>query len=95
MTSREAMRWTFDAVTVNPARAMHLEGYGLEKGCKANFVLLQANDPIEAIRLKPARLAVVRGGKVICETPESVSALAIDGRPNAVNGADYAPKAAR
>ena len=30
MTSREAMRWCFDAVTVNPARAMHLEGYGLE-----------------------------------------------------------------
>ncbi|MBC8037709.1 MAG: amidohydrolase family protein, partial [Rhizobiales bacterium] len=24
MTSREAMRWTFDAVTVNPAKAMHL-----------------------------------------------------------------------
>ncbi len=95
MTGREAMRWTFDAVTINPARAMHLEGYGLEKGCKANFVLLQANDPIEAIRLKPARLAVVRGGKVICETPENISVLAIDGRPNAVNGADYAPKAAR
>jgi cytosine deaminase len=91
MTSREAMRWTFDAVTVNPARAMHLQGYGLAKGCRANFVILQATDPIEAIRLKANRLKVVRDGKIIAETPEIVSTLAIDGRPQAVNGADYAP----
>ena len=52
MTSREAMRWCFDAVTVNPAKAMHLERYGLEKGCKADMVVLQAKDPIEAIRLE-------------------------------------------
>ena len=92
MTSREAMRWTFDAVTVNPAKAMHLEGYGLAKGCKANFVILQARDPIEAIRLKANRLAVVRGGKIIAETAERISKLQIDGRPKTVNGADYAPK---
>jgi cytosine deaminase len=91
MTSREAMRWTFDAVTINPAKAMHLEGYGLAKGCKANFVILQARDPIEAIRLKANRLAVVRGGKIIAETPEIISTLAIDGRPPVVNGAKYAP----
>jgi cytosine/creatinine deaminase len=91
MTSREAMRWTFDAVTVNPAGAMHLEGYGLAKGCRANFVVLQARDPIEAIRLKANRLTVVRHGKVIVETPEIYSILSIDGRPQAVNGANYAP----
>src|SRR5439155_17841456 len=39
MTSREAMRWCFDAVTVNPAKAMHLESYGLEKGCHADMVV--------------------------------------------------------
>jgi cytosine deaminase len=92
MTSREAMRWTFDAVTVNPARAMHLEGYGLAKGRRANFVVLQARDPIEAIRLKANRLKVVRGGKIISETPEIVSTLAIEERPPTVNGAEYAPE---
>ncbi len=91
MTSREAMRWTFDAVTVNPAKAMHLDGYGLEKGCKADFVLLQARDPIEAIRLKANRLKVVRGGKVIAETAEQSAAIHIEGRPATVNGAAYAP----
>ena len=94
MTSREAMRWAFDAVTVNPARAMHLEGYGLEKGCHADFVVLQAKDPIEAIRLKANRLQVVRRAKVIAETPERVSALNLPGRPPAINGADYAPPSA-
>jgi cytosine deaminase len=92
MTSPEAMRWAFDAVTVNPAKALHLDGYGLAKGCKADFVLLQAKTPVEALRLKANRLKVVKGAKVIAEAPERVSALHLDGRPATVNGADYAPK---
>lgn len=92
MTGREDMRWCFDAVTVNPAKALRLEGYGLEKGCHADMVILQAKDPIEAIRLKPARLWVIRRGTVIAETPERVTALHLEGRPKTVNAADYAPK---
>jgi cytosine deaminase len=93
MTSREAMRWSFDAVTVNPAKIMHLDGYGLDKGCNADFVILQAKDPIEAIRLKANRLKVIRRGKVVAETPERNAALELAGRPKIVNGADYAPSA--
>ena len=92
MTSREAMRWAFDAVTINPARTMGLDGYGLEPGCHADFVVLQARDPIEAIRLKANRLFVVRRGQVIAETAERVSQLRLDGRPSSVNGAAYAPQ---
>ena len=91
LTSREAMRFCFDAVTVNPARAMHLDGYGLEVGCNADMVVLQAADPIEAIRLKARRLAVIRRGKVIAETAAQVTTLALDGRPATVDPADYAP----
>ena len=91
MTSQEQMAWAVDAVTVNPAKAMHLEGYGLEKGCNADFVVLQAKSPVEALRLKANRLKVVKRGKVIAETPERVAALHLDGRPTTVNGADYAP----
>ncbi|MBL8894314.1 MAG: amidohydrolase family protein [Rhizobiales bacterium] len=94
LTSRADMRWCFDAVTANPARAMHLQGYGLDKGSNADFVLLQAKDPIEAIRLKATRLAVVRRGKVIAETAERVTNLHLEGRPSRINGADYAPKPA-
>ncbi|HMB75229.1 MAG TPA: amidohydrolase family protein [Kiloniellaceae bacterium] len=94
MTSRDDMRFAFQAVTENPARVMNLEGYGLVPGCRADMVLLQANDPIEAIRLKPARLKVIRAGKVIAETPPKVARLALDGRPANVDGKDYQPKAA-
>ncbi len=91
LTSREAMRFCFDAVTVNPAKAMGLEGYGLAVGCNADMVLLQAADPIEAIRLKARRLAVIRRGKVIAETPAQVATLSLAGRPATVDPADYAP----
>lgn len=68
MTGREQMRACFDAVTVNGARALGLEGYGLAPGCRADLVVLQCRDEIEALRLKPARLHVVRAGRVIATT---------------------------
>ncbi len=92
LSSRDDMRWCFDAVTVNSAKAMGLEGYGIEVGCDASFNLLQANDPIEAIRLRANRLAVVRKGAVIAETPVLQSNLNLSGRPDAVQPASYAPK---
>ncbi|MEP2438661.1 MAG: cytosine deaminase, partial [Roseibium sp.] len=64
---------------------------GIEKGCKANFVLLQPKDTIEAIRLKATRLAVVRAGKIIAKTPPRVAHLALKGRPASVDPSSYAP----
>jgi cytosine deaminase len=94
MTSRDDMRFAFNAVTEAPARIMHIDGYGLAPGCNADMVLLQAADPIEAIRLKATRLAVIRRGKVIAETPARTSILDLPGRPKRIDPADYAPKAA-
>ncbi|WP_170552244.1 amidohydrolase family protein [Ruegeria atlantica] len=68
LSSRADMAWCFDAVTENSARIMGLQGYGVAKGCDANFVLLQANDKIEAIRLRAHRLTVVRKGRVIARS---------------------------
>lgn len=94
MTSRDAMRQCFAAVTTEPARILNLEGYGLDVGCKADMVLLQAADTIEAIRLKATRLAVIKGGKVIAKTPAKVSTLDLAGRPASVDPAGYAPRLA-
>ena len=82
MTSQAAMRQCFEAVTSNAARVMGLQGYGLEAGCKADFVLLQARDTIEAIRLRATRLKVFKAGKLIAETPASTSTLMLPGRPD-------------
>ena len=81
MTSQAAMRQCFDAVTTRPAGILHLEGYGLEPGCHADFLLLQAQDPIEAIRLRATRLAVYRRGKRVAQTPATTASLILEGRP--------------
>jgi len=81
MTSQSAMRQCFAAVTANPARVLGLEGYGLEAGCNADFVLLQARDPIEAIRLRATRLKVFRRGRLLAEAPAATSQLHLPGRP--------------
>ena len=81
MTSQAAMRQCFEMVTTVPARIMKLSGYGLAAGCNADFVLLQARDPVEAIRLRAARLKVFRRGKLISSMPASTASLNLPGRP--------------
>ncbi len=85
MTGQAAMRAAFDAVTVNAARIIGLESYGIAPGCHADCVVLDARDPVEAIRLRTARLAVIRRGKVIARSPAARASLAIDGRPQEVD----------
>jgi cytosine deaminase len=75
MTGGDQMKHIFETITTNGAKALGLEGYGLEPGCHADIVILQARDPQEALRLKPARLHVIRRGKVIAETPPVLSRL--------------------
>jgi cytosine deaminase len=82
MTSQSAMLQCFDAVTKNPARILHLEGYGLEAGCHADFVLLQAHNPIEALRLKATRLKVWRRGALVAQTPARTATLTLPNRPS-------------
>jgi cytosine deaminase len=80
MTGGDQMRQIFEAVTDNGAKVMGLEGYGLEPGCRADVVILQAADIHEALRLKPARLFVIRGGKIIAQTTPVVSRLDLAGK---------------
>lgn len=85
LTSTTQMRGCFDAVTTEAARILGLEGYGLTPGCRADGVLLQARSPIEAIRLRAQRLAVVRGGRIVARSPSASAQLDLPGRPNAVD----------
>jgi len=85
MTSQAQMRACFDAVTANSARILGLAGYGIEVGHRADFVLLQACDPVEAIRLRATRLAVVRGGAVLARTAPATARLHLAGRPATID----------
>ncbi|MEM5367658.1 amidohydrolase family protein [Paraburkholderia azotifigens] len=85
MTGIDAMHACFDAVTANAARIFGLERYGIEPGCDANLVVLDAGDAVEAIRLRAARLAVVSRGKVVSRAPAARASLSLEGRPTEVD----------
>ena len=82
LTSLDDMAACYRAVTDNAAQIVGLEGYGVEPGCWADLVVLQASDPIEAIRLRPARLYVIRRGKIVSETTPVVCHLSLPERPS-------------
>jgi cytosine/creatinine deaminase len=84
MTSPDEMRKCFDMVTTANARTMGLQDYGLHVGAKASLVVLDAGDPIEALRLRANRLCVIAKGKVISRGPRSDASLTLPGRPNSV-----------
>lgn len=81
MTSPEDMRTCFDMVTVNNAKTMGLTDYGLHIGAKASVVVLDASNPIEALRLRAARLCVVANGRVISQSPRADATLTLPDRP--------------
>ncbi|EYS98239.1 cytosine deaminase [Cupriavidus sp. SK-4] len=85
MTGQEGMRACFAAVTATPAQILGLDGYGVAPGCRADLVLLQARDPVEAIRLRATRLRVLRAGKTIASMPPAMAALDLPGRPAQVD----------
>ena len=91
MTSRDDIRACFNAVTSEPAKIMGIEGYGIEVGNNADFVVLQARDTIEAIRVRANRLFVIRRGKIIAETPMTQTRLHLSDRPDHVREHEYAP----
>ena len=85
MTGRDAMNQCYAAVTETPARLLGLEGYGLAPGCHADMLLLQAQDAVEAIRLRATRLKVWRRGRLVASAAPAQSRLQLDGRPATVD----------
>ena len=85
LTGVEQMKSCFSAVTEIPASILGLEDYGLEKGCNADLVVLQAADPVEALRLKANRLFVIRGGNIISSSTPVEAKLDLPGRPKTHN----------
>jgi cytosine deaminase len=59
---REEMADCFDLMTVQPARAMRIENYGIHIGAPADLVVLDAQDRAQAVmELARTTLAFKRG----------------------------------
>lgn len=85
MTHPDEMRACFDMVTEENARIMGLQDYGLAPGKMASLVVLDAGHPVEALRLRAARLAVISKGRLVAESPRGNARLALFGRPNMIS----------
>jgi cytosine/creatinine deaminase len=85
MTHPAEMARCFEMVTTQNAAIMNLEGYGLKVGDQASLVILDASNPIEALRLRPDRLMVIAKGKVIVERARNDARLTLPGRPASIN----------
>lgn len=67
LTTPEGLRTCIDMVTRNAARALNLEGYGVEVGCRADLVVLDGTHLREALRLQRPRPYVIKDGRVVVE----------------------------
>jgi cytosine deaminase len=85
LTGVEEIKSCFDAVTVNAAKTLNLPGYGIAPGKNADLVILQAQDPIEAIRLHAERLFVIRRGKILAQASPRESSLHLGGEEKRID----------
>ena len=85
MSSPADMARCFDMVTNVNAAIMGLDHLGLAVGKRASLVILDAGNPIEALRLRAERICVIARGKVVAERTRQDTRLSIPGRPPLVN----------
>jgi cytosine/creatinine deaminase len=65
MTTRKEIDAAFDFVTYNAARALRLQNYGLDPGCKADLNVLAAPSVPQVLRLQQPPKWVVRDGRIL------------------------------
>ncbi|KPL17684.1 MAG: hypothetical protein AMJ92_11375 [candidate division Zixibacteria bacterium SM23_81] len=77
MSLPEEIETLFDMATVNGARILRMEDYGIEEGRTANLNIIDTTTVQEAFRTQADRRHVIRRGEVIAET-ETRTKLHID-----------------
>jgi cytosine deaminase len=65
MTTRTDMERLYDMVTVDAARAINLRDFGLAVGKRADLVVLDAPDVLEALRGHAPPAHVISHGKIV------------------------------
>ncbi len=68
-----------DLITYNGARTLGVEDrYGIEEGKPANFLVLDADSPFEAVRQRADVLASIRSGEYLFKRPEPSYEVELD-----------------
>jgi cytosine/adenosine deaminase-related metal-dependent hydrolase len=69
----DLLRSTLDIVTRGGATVLGLEGYGLETGCRADFVVLPGETLAELVVARPPRAWVVSAGRVVARDGQYIA----------------------
>ncbi|USK59844.1 cytosine deaminase [Peribacillus asahii] len=70
---------SIDLITKNSAKTLQIEeGYGIEEGKPANFIVLSAENEYEAIRKQATVRYSFRNGKMIAETKPSETTITLE-----------------
>ena len=85
MSGAEELKRLIDMITVNAARALGLQAYGLAEGAPANLVVFDAPTEMDALRLLPRRRLVLRRGEVVARTEPAHTTVVWDGREEPVD----------
>ena len=68
-----------DLITYNGAKTLNIEDqYGIEAGKPANFLVLDAHTPFEAVRQRADVLASIRNGEYLFKRPEPTYEVELD-----------------
>lgn len=77
--SFEQLDRCLDLITYNGAKTLNVEDqYGIEEGKPANFLVLDANSPFEAVRQRADVLASIRNGEYLFKRPEPSYEVEVD-----------------
>jgi len=85
MSGHDEIATMYDLITTNAAKTLNIaDRYGIEEGKPANLIVVDAGDPHDALRLVPARLHVIKDGRVVASTTPSQSRLLREGNEETV-----------
>ena len=68
MSLPDEIKKVYDMITGDAAAVIGLEDYGLKVGSKADLIVLDVATERDAIRLAPARLFVIKNGRIVART---------------------------
>ena len=68
MSLPDEIKKVYDMITGDAAAVIGLEDYGLKVGNKADLIVLDVATERDAIRLAPARLFVIKNGRIVART---------------------------
>ncbi|MBU2664532.1 cytosine deaminase [Actinoplanes bogorensis] len=85
MSGDDELRTLLDMITVAPAAALGVAGYGLHLGAPASLVVFDARSPAEALRLQRPRHLVLREGHIVAATEPSRSTVVWHGKEEEID----------